>query len=253
MDARRESLHHARPLRGKEAALLVNLSSGLFTAFAGFFLARTIYAAAGWVAGALRPRRWQGLQRAVAAFSGALAFGWCDSTWYSAVEAEVYAMSIFADITVRMADGEMGVLPHAASCHTLSDTSRLYLRAFTRSSSAQPALHPRSRHNMGDKAGSSQMVESRLHVSSLSLLVVGCILTGIMPSTIALAAQTELICVNTLGLPFLSGVAIYVVLLGCSLLTALAVTSRSTNRGECSLRPYFPPFSSPESSSSPAI
>ena len=44
---------------GKEAALLVNLSSGLFTAFAGFFLARTIYAAAGWVAGALRPRRWQ--------------------------------------------------------------------------------------------------------------------------------------------------------------------------------------------------
>ncbi len=67
-----------------------------------------------------------------------------------------------------MADGEMGVLPHAASCHTLSDTSRLYIRAFTRSASAQPALHPRSRHNMGDKAGSSQMVESRLHVSSLS-------------------------------------------------------------------------------------
>lgn len=215
---------------GKEAALLVNLSSGLFTAFAGFFLARTIYAAAGWVAGALRPRRWQELQRAVAAFSGALAFGWCDSTWYSAVEAEVYAMSIF------MTSLCVWLMVKWAFCRTQPLATR-YLILLAYIFGLSLGVHqlnllciPALAIIWGIKRGVRKWWKVGF-MFLLSLLVVGCILTGIMPSTIALAAQTELICVNTLGLPFLSGVVIYVVLLGCSLLTALAVTSRSTNRG----------------------
>jgi hypothetical protein len=81
---------------GEYAALAVNLSSGLFTAFAGFFLARTIFRVAVWILRA-RPKSPVNptLLAAAASVIGSLAFGWCDSVWFSAVEAEVYAMSIF--------------------------------------------------------------------------------------------------------------------------------------------------------------
>ena len=78
------------------AALLVNLSSGLFTAFAAFFLAKTFFRVGLWVLLKL-PRRHipAPLAAAGGALVGTMAFGLCDSIWYSAVEAEVYAMSIF--------------------------------------------------------------------------------------------------------------------------------------------------------------
>ena len=127
MDARRESLHHARPL-GKTPRCWLTLC-GLFTASPVSFVPEPSMPPPDGLPGALRPADGRGFQRAVAAFSGALAFGWCDSTWYSAVEAEVYHVHI-PDITVRMADGEMGVLPHAASCHTLSGYFRLISSGF---------------------------------------------------------------------------------------------------------------------------
>ena len=78
------------------AALAINLSSGLFTAFAAFFLAKTIFRVGLWVLLKLPRRRIPApLAAAGGALTGALMFGWCDSAWYSAVEAEVYAMSIF--------------------------------------------------------------------------------------------------------------------------------------------------------------
>ena len=80
----------------RHAAIAVNLSSGLFTALAAFFLAKTIFRVALWVLLRLPRRRIPApLAAAGGALTGALAFGWCDSAWYSAVEAEVYAMSIF--------------------------------------------------------------------------------------------------------------------------------------------------------------
>ncbi len=62
------------------AALAINLSAGLFTAFAAFFLAKTIFRVGLWVLLKL-PRRHipAPLAAAGAALTGALAFGWCDS------------------------------------------------------------------------------------------------------------------------------------------------------------------------------
>ena len=215
---------------GKWAALLVNLSSGLFTAFAGFFLAKTIFAAARWVIDALKPNRWQTLQCSVAAATGALAFGWCDSTWYSAVEAEVYAMSIF------MTSLCVWIMVKWAFCHDrIMSTRYLILLAYLFGLSL--GVHqlnllciPALAIIWGIKRGIRKWWKVAI-MFLLSLIVVGCILVGMMPSTIALAAECELIGVNTLGLPYLSGVVAYVILLGVSLLTALTATSRSTNRG----------------------
>ncbi len=215
---------------GKWAALMVNLSSGLFTAFAGFFLAKTIFAAARWVIDSLKPNRWQTLQCSVAAATGALAFGWCDSTWYSAVEAEVYAMSIF------MTSLCVWIMVKWAFCHDrIMSTRYLILLAYLFGLSL--GVHqlnllciPALAIIWGIKRGIRKWWKVAI-MFLLSLIVVGCILVGMMPSTIALAAECELIGVNTLGLPYLSGVVAYVILLGVCLLTALTATSRSTNRG----------------------
>lgn len=215
---------------GKEAALFVNLSSGLFTALAGFFLAKTIFAAAGWVIESLKPRPWPTLQRAVAAATGTLAFGWCDSVWYSAVEAEVYAMSVF------MTSLCVWIMVKWAFCNSRTMSTR-YLVLLAYLFGLSLGVHqlnllciPALAIIWGIKRGIRKWWKVTL-MFVLSLMAIGCILTGMMPSTISLAAEFELIAVNSLGLPYLSGVVAYVLLLGISLLTALTATSRSTNRG----------------------
>lgn len=106
-------------------ALLVNAMSGMFSAFAVMLLYRTVpllllYARFG-------SRRSMeeagGLERTTVilvtgcGLAGALALCWSDSFWFSAVEAEVYAFSIFMTaltlwVTLRWAFAEYGT-PHA--------------------------------------------------------------------------------------------------------------------------------------------
>lgn len=216
---------------GEYAALAVNLSSGLFTAFAAFFLARVIFGAAIWVLRARRPSRTSNdLLAAGGALCGTLIFGWCDSVWFSAVEAEVYAMSLFM----------------TSLCLWL-----MVKWAFTRSRPASWRLLILIAYLFGLSIGIHQLnlllipalamiwafkrgvrrLDSLSLIGILSLVAVGCILMGMMPSTIALAAELEFFAVNTLHLPFLSGVAAYVALLAAALLLALCVTARSSNRG----------------------
>ncbi len=215
---------------GKEAALLVNMSSGLFTALAAFFLAKTIFMGAGWVSDSLKQKRWKLLTQSVAAASGALAFGWCDSVWYSAVEAEVYAMSIF------MTSLCVWLMVRWAFCNT-RPTSTRYLILLAYLFGLSLGIHqlnllciPALAIIWSIKRGIRKWWKV-LAVFILSLGVVGVILCGIMPSTIAIASEIELLAVNTLGLPYLSGVVIYVLLLGISLLVALTATSHSHNPG----------------------
>ena len=215
---------------GRYAALAINLSSGLFTAFAGFFLAKTIFRVGLWVL--LKLPRW-GIPAPVAAAGGALvgalAFGWCDSAWYSAIEAEVYAMSIFMSALC------IWLMAKWAGTSNRQDSWRLLILIA---------------YIFGLSIGVHQLnllcipalamvwaVKRNIHstmrltlIFLLSLAVVGCVLMGIMPSTIALAARFELFTVNLLGWPALSGVALYVAMLTLSLLIALTVTRRSDNR-----------------------
>lgn len=83
-------------------ALMVNAMSGLFTALAAMLLYRTVTLMLNMGAyGTLDTLRRSGMPRhrliatVGAGITGALAFTWSDSVWFSAVEAEVYAFSIF--------------------------------------------------------------------------------------------------------------------------------------------------------------
>lgn len=226
---------------GKYAALLVNLSSGVFMAFAGYFIVRIIFTASSWILEVLRPKRWQFLSRCVASVSGSLAFGWCDSAWYSAVEAEVYAMSMFMTALC------VWIMVKWAFCHTQPMSTR-YLVLLAYLFGLSVGVHqlnllciPALAIIWGIKRGVRKWWKVTL-IIFLSLAVVGCILVGVMPSTIALAAKLELFAVNTCHLPFLSGVALYVILLGISLLVALTITAHSTNRGMLATAVFFPVF-----------
>lgn len=212
------------------AALAINLSSGLFTAFAAFFLAKTIFRVGLWVLLKL-PRRHipAPLAAAGGAFVGALAFGWCDSAWYSAVEAEVYAMSIFMSALcvwlmtkwagTRSRDDSWRLLVLIAYIFGLSigvhQLNLLCIPALAMVWAVRRGVHSTSRLAL---------------IFLLSLVAVGCVLMGMMPSTIAIAAKFELFAVNTFGFPALSGVVMYVVLLGASLIGALTATRLSDNR-----------------------
>lgn len=213
-------------------AYAVNLSSGVFTAFAGFFLARIIFTVVFWISGRLRRGRWMPPEWGAAGASaiGALAFGWCDSAWYSAVEAEVYAMSIFLTalciwLMVKWAfttDARTGnrLLVLLAYIFGLSiGVHQLNLLCI-------PALALMWSLRRGVRSPLKLCV-----IIILGMLAVACVLVGMMPSTIEIAARLEILCVNTLGLPHLAGVIVYLLLLGLSLIGVLIVTARSTNRG----------------------
>ncbi len=214
----------------KYAALAINLSSGLFTAFAAFFLAKTIFRVGLWVLLKL-PRRHipAPLAAAGGALTGALAFGWCDSAWFSAVEAEVYAMSIF------MTSLCVWLMTKWAGTRNRQDSWRLLvLIAYLFGLSVGihqlnllciPALAMIWAVRRGIRSTSRLSL-----IFLLSLAAVGCVLLGMMPSTIALAAKFELLAVNSFGLPKLSGVVAYVLLLGLSLIGSLVATRLSDNR-----------------------
>lgn len=215
---------------GRYAALAVNLSSGLFTAFAAFFLAKTIFRAGLWVLLKLPECRIPApLLAAGGALTGALAFGWCDSVWFSAVEAEVYAMSIF------MTSLCVWLMTKWAGNNTRGESWRLLvLIAYLFGLSI--GIHqlnllciPALAMIWAIRRGIRSYVRL-FFILMLSCVLVGCILMGLMPSTIAMAAKFELFAVNRLNLPALWGVAGYILLLALSLLLALFAISRVGNR-----------------------
>ncbi len=213
-------------------AYAVNLSSGIFTAFAGFFLARVIFASVYWLSVTLPhrkrfPAKWGA---AGSAAIGALAFGWCDSAWYSAVEAEVYAMSIFltALCVWLMVKWAFAKNPHISVklLILLAYILGLSIGVHQLNLLCIPALALMWGLRRGIRSPLKLLV-----VIMLGMLVVGCVLIGMMPSAISIAANLEIWCVNTLGLPKLSGVVLYLGLTGGALLLVLVVTARSHNRG----------------------
>lgn len=212
------------------AALAINLSSGLFTAFAAFFLAKTIFRVALWVLLKL-PRRHIPAPVAAAggALVGALAFGWCDSIWYSAVEAEVYAMSIFmTSLCVWLMTKWAGTRNRGDSWRLLVLIAYLFglsIGVHQLNLLCIPALAMIWAIRRGIRSPGKLLL-----IFLLSLIVVACVLVGMMPSSIAIAARFELLFVNSFGLPALSGVVAYILVLGCSIIGALITVSRSNNR-----------------------
>lgn len=220
--------HIVTLLSGPEhAAYAVNLSSGLFSALAGMLLASVLYKVTLWL---LRRRKESGVcpvwGAAGTAAVGALCFGWCDSSWYSAVEAEVYAMSIFfTALTVWLMVKWMFTADNLAANRLLVLLAYIFglsIGVHQLNLLAIPALSL----IWGMKRGIRSFTKLLLIVV-LGALCVGVILIVIMPKSISAAAWLELLFVNRFGMPMLTGVVAFVLLLGILIVAGMAVTLKT--------------------------
>ena len=104
-------------------AFVINLCSGLFMALAALFLSRIIFLLAQKIVSSnSSPHSTHGcLLPACASLCGGLCFAFCDSAWFSAVEAEVYAMSAF------LSSFSIWLMLRAVSAGNAGKRARIYI------------------------------------------------------------------------------------------------------------------------------
>ncbi|GAB3733050.1 DUF2723 domain-containing protein [Hymenobacter agri] len=206
-----------------KVAVLINALSGLSSAFTVLFLfwiitrmARKLVLreAAGnsnLAAEAIEPTGGQSLLILSAGVVGALAFAFSDSFWFNAVEGEVYAMSALCTAAVVWL-----MLKWEAHASEPDSDKWIVLIAYVIGLSigvhllnllTLPALgfiyYYRRNLNPTWKGG--------LIVLVVSMVIVGSILVGIIPGLPTLAGNFEVFFVNSVGLPFNSGLFIFLI------------------------------------------
>ena len=150
--------------------------------------------------------------------TGALSFTFTDSFWFSAVEAEVYAMSSFFTAFVFWA-----ILRWENSKNISSQNRWIILIAYMMGLSigvhllnlvAIPALALIMYFKKAEKVSFFGVTSSLI----LGLLVVGIIVEGIIPGLPSIASFVERLFVNSFSLPFGSGIIFFIVIFISSLI-----------------------------------
>ena len=207
-------------------AIVVNACSAVFMALAAFFLSRIVYAFCIFIGSYHnKTRRSIDFIAGCCSFTAGTCFAFCDSTWFSAVEAEVYAMSAFLTslsiwlmvrwsaesspgkqrrwlILVAYVTGlSLGV--HQLNLLCIPVFALIYVfRRFPRHATWRAWL-----------------------AIFLSFAAVGVILFVMTHGVLRLAECLELFAVNTLHLPYFSGVIALLVILLVIFLAAITVVS----------------------------
>lgn len=210
-------------------ALTVNMASGVFMALASTLIALILYPLLRLLTRRL-PRNFSVGAAVVGASVGALCFGLCDSAWYSAVEAEVYAMSAFFTsltvwIIVKTTPLYKKRLPLNRTLILIAYIMGLSIGVHELNLLVIPALAVIILFSRKPRATALQTLAAFL----TGVAAVGIILCGMMISTVSLAGKLELFAVNTLHLPFNAGTLIYVLLLLLSAILAI-FTCRGARR-----------------------
>lgn len=217
----------------QDVALCINLTSGLFTALTIGLLFLTI----AWFArNMLHIPPYTGMTHAEAATVlgsatvGSLIFAWSDTLWFSAVEAEVYALSVFITaLTVWL----------MLLWHDARDPARasrlLILEAYIIGLSISvhqlnllviPALVMIMVYKRRRRVAPLHLIAALL----VSLLPVAIILFGMMPGIPQRVGEVELIAVNRFGLDYGSGITACFIILTVALIAMLAVASWGRSR-----------------------
>ena len=207
---------------------VVNMMAGVFTALAVMVLCSVSVTVMRWIWPAGRGSGWRSAAISVASLAGSLCFAWSDSAWYSAVEAEVYAMSLFLSaLTVWMALKWAFQFNAGARIRWL--VALLYVIGFSLGVHqlnllALPAIamvmafRVMGRRNVGFL---------RMALAFLAgCVVVVLILKGLMPGSLALAGWADLVAVNDFGLPYWSGAAIFWCLAFAAVVTSALLIGR---------------------------
>lgn len=222
-------------------AYVINLWSGIFMALAAMLLCLTIFVP---LRNSISNKRlekqgkihlsqeskigvWYDFIAGTISAGAALCFALCDSAWFSAVEAEVYAMSTFLAalalwvITLWWLERDGGkrkrllvllayVIGLSMGVHQLN---LLLIPVFV------VTIYYRYHRRLVNPA--------RLIICLLfSFALICIILMGLMPGTLEWAKVFEIFFVNTLGWPYDSGVIIYCVVLLALAILSLLVTTR---------------------------
>ncbi|WP_026461602.1 protein O-mannosyl-transferase family [Adhaeribacter aquaticus] len=163
-------------------------------------------------------------------FVGALAFTFSDSFWFSAVEAEVYGMSSFFTAFVFWA-----MLRWEGRSEEVSSDKWLILIAYMVGLSigvhllnllAIPALAFIFYYRRQQKPSR----KGALLTFIISAVIVGIILWGIIPGLPSIAGNFEVFFINNIGLPFGSGIIIFLLLFITVIVFGFRYSFKHSNR-----------------------
>lgn len=212
-------------------AYWVNLVSVLSSAFTVFFLFKTIILLAEKLIG--QPEeggaRTNTLLVTVAAVVGALSYAWSDSFWFSAVEAEVYGLSSFFTAIVIWAVFKWERIEDPATANRwlilIAYLVGLSIGVHLLNLVTIPALSLVYYFKKYPKPGFWGASFALL----CGLLILAVINAGIIPGLPELAGKFEIFFVNSLGLPYNTGIAFFMVVFLGGLVWCIRYSHR-TNR-----------------------
>ena len=158
--------------------------------------------------------------------AGALAYTWSDTFWYSAVEGEVYAYSsMFTALVFWLI---LKWEEHADEPH--SDRWIILIFYLTGLSIGVHLLNllclPAIALVYYYKRNPQANLKGSLVALAISMLLVAAVLYGVVPGVVKVGGWFEWFMVNTLGLPFNTGMILYILLLIGVVLSAIWSTTR---------------------------
>ena len=215
----------------EQVAWWVNLLSGICSSLTVLFLfwTITIFARKIIVKEGAEPTKGNILLIMGSGAVGALAYTFSDSAWFSAVEAEVYAMSSFFTAIVFWA-----MLRWEAKVGEAHSDKWLVLIAYLVGLSIGAHLL-----NLVTIPALAFIYYFRLYRPTLiggliafaiSAVIVVAILWGVIPGLPSLAGNFEVFFVNSLGMPFSSGLIVFMVLLIAAIVFGLRYSIKHNNR-----------------------
>ncbi len=217
-----------------KVALMVNIMNALLSALCIMFLywtishlARKLICTDGWVSTTAQLIAVEG-----AAMTGALVYSWSDTFWYSAVEGEVYAYSsLFTAVVfwLMLKWEDNADKPHSDRWLVLiAYLTGLSIGVHLLNLLCLPALVLIYYYKRSENA----TLKGSIYALLGSFVLVAAVLYGIVPGIVKVGGWFELLFVNTLSLPFNSGLIVYIILLVAVVLWAIweTVVERSRLR-----------------------
>ncbi len=201
----------------ENVAYMVNVMSGLSSAFTILFLFWTITALAKKLIKRPIEEMTQGQLYAIMGSGavGALCYTFSDSFWFSAVEGEVYALSaLFSAIvfwSILKWEQSFGEAGNNRWVIFISFMVGLSIGVHMLNLLAIPAIV--FVYYFKNKEGKKISVMNFFAINALSIGILGAIFFVLIPQIVNFAGKIELIFVNDIGLPFNSGTIFYFALL----------------------------------------
>ena len=216
-----------------QVAMMVNTMSALLSALCILFLFWSItMLAKKLVAREGQPTPWQMVSIFGAGIVGALAYTWSDTFWFSAVEGEVYAYSSFCTAVTFWL-----ILKWEEDCDNPHSARWLVLIAYLIGVSVGVHLlnllcitaivlvyYFKKAENPTWKGG--------IIAFCLSGVIIAAVLYGIVPGIVKVGGWFELLFVNGLGLPFNTGLIVYIILLVGVLTWSIYETQRGDRQSK---------------------